>query len=233
MDTQQQTGSWVESMANNRAYSTYLPDGYDPARAYPVILLLHGCGSGTNNLPMERETGSDAIVVRGTGSRDDGCWLDGATGNDMDYIDAMLEDVKSRFCADVSQFFAVGYSSGSWVVNQLSCVRSDVFLGLASVTGGEPPLGDCDGPVARMFVHDRDDTSNLIAWSESARERMLDVNECSDETMPVEPSPCVSHQGCSEGHPVIWCETTGEGHNRQDNFAAPAFWDFFQELGAN
>lgn len=236
----QDQGTWVESMVDvngeDRAYSTHLPENYDPSRAYPVILLLHGCGSGTNNLPMENTVGSDAIVMRGTGSRDDGCWLDTPTGDDMDYIDAMIADVKARFCADTSQFFAVGYSSGSWVVNQLACVRPSVFRGLASVTGGEPPLGDCtDEPVARIFVHDANDTTNLIAWSRSARDRMLETNQCDDPptTTPKDPSPCVSYDGCLAEAPLVWCETSGQGHSRQDTFAAPLFWDFFQEVAAN
>lgn len=239
--TTQQTGTWVESMVSvdgeNRPYSTWLPPNYDPARAYPVIFLLHGCGSGTNNLPMETRVGEDAIVFRGTGSRDDGCWHDtpGGDESDMPYIDAMVADVEARFCVETKELFAVGYSSGSWVVNQLACVRSDVWRGLASVTGGEPPLPeDCGGPVARMFVHDAGDGTNLIAWSRSARDRMLETNECDapPATMPVEPSPCVTYQGCLPDYPVVWCETTGQGHNRQDNFAAPAFWNFFQSLRA-
>jgi poly(3-hydroxybutyrate) depolymerase len=240
MTTQQQTGTWVESMVSsggmNRAYSVYLPNGYDPERAYPVILLLHGCGSGTNNLPMEQQTGSDAIVIRGTGSRSDGCWEDSATGADVPYIDAMVADVKARFCADTSKFFAVGYSSGSWMANRLGCIRSDVFRGLATVTGGLPGnIQDCGGPIAHMFVHDLNDTTNLIAWSEPARDRLLEVNQCDESAQPVavDPSPCVSYQGCLPGYPVVWCATSGKGHARQDSFAAPAFWDFFQSLDDN
>lgn len=237
--TTQQTATWVESTVSvngqNRAYSTWLPPNYDPERAYPVIFLLHGCGSGTNNLPMETRVGEDAIVFRGTGSRNDGCWHDtpGGQDSDMPYIDAMVADVDARFCVETKERFAVGYSSGSWVVNQLACVRSDVWRGLASVTGGEPPLPEeCGGPVARMFVHDAGDNTNLIAWSRGARDRMLETNECDapPATTPVEPSPCVSYQGCLPEHPVVWCETTGQGHGRQDNFAAPAFWNFFQSL---
>ncbi len=239
--TTQQTDAWVETSVSvggqDRPYSTWLPQNYEPARAYPVIFVLHGCGSVTNNLPMETGTDSDAIIVRGQGSRDDGCWHDtpGGAESDMPFIDAMVEDVQARFCTDKSSFFAVGYSSGSWVVNQLACVRSAVFRGLASVTGGEPPLPeDCGGPVARMFVHDANDPVNLIPWSRSARDRMLATNECDDPAVsdPVDPSPCVSYRGCLPDYPVVWCETTGEEHARQDQFATPAFWHFFQGLRA-
>lgn len=237
METNQQTETWVESMVQSgsgqRAYSVRLPGNYDPTRPYPVILLLHGCGSGTNNLPMQNHVGDDAILIRGTGS-DGNCWNTSANGPDVAYVDAMIADVKARFCTDPEYFFAVGYSSGSWLANQLGCIRTSVFRGLATVAGGQPGLGTCEGgPIAHMFVHDQNDQDNLIQWNEPARNRLLNTNGCSNSTMPVEPSPCVSYQGCTPGYPVIWCATSGQGHSRQDGFAAPAFWNFFKSLMAD
>ncbi len=236
MDTSQQGGSWVEStvMTGNgtRPYSVWLPNDYDPMRAYPVIGLLHGCSSGTNNLPMERETGGDAILFRGTGSAADTCWDSGANGDDVAFVDAMMADVQARFCSDTSRFFVVGYSSGSWLADQLSCIRADVLRAIATVAGGNPGVRNCLGPIAQIFVHDTQDNSNGINGSESARDRLLMENNCdtSIDPVPEDPAPCVRYQGCDPGYPVVWCATTGEGHNRQDNFAAPAFWNFFQEF---
>ncbi len=237
MQANESKGSWVGTSVNvgggSRDYDVHLPTGYDSSKAYPVIMLLHGCGSYKNNVPMEGVAGNDAILLRGEGSRNDGCWMDGADTADMEYIDAMLEDINTRFCADTSRVFAVGYSSGSWVVNQLSCVRTDVFRGLASVTGGEPPIGQCSGdPTARIFIHDANDNTNQIAWSREARDRMLDANECDAPPMttPYDPNPCVSYDGCDEDNPLVWCQTTGQGHNRQDNFAPGVFWNFFKSL---
>jgi poly(3-hydroxybutyrate) depolymerase len=236
MSTTQMLSSWVQSnvMANgsSRPYSVYLPTGYDPMRAYPVVVLLHGCGSGTNNLPMERQTGADAILIRGTGSAADTCWTTNATGADVAFFDAMVSDVKARFCTDTGRFFAVGYSSGSWLANQLGCIRTSTLRALATVAGGNPGVRDCGGPIAHMFVHDQGDMSNGISGSESARDRLLTENGCDESITPVaeEPSPCVRYQGCDPGYPVVWCATTGQGHNRQDSMAAPAFWNFFKEF---
>lgn len=235
-ETNQQGGSWVESMVmtegGSRPYSVWLPEDYDPMRAYPVIGLLHGCGSGTNNVPMERQTGSDAILFRGTGSASGTCWESGANSADVAFVDAMLVDVQARFCADSSRMFVVGYSSGSWLADQLACIRADVLRGVATVAGGNPGVRDCAGPIAQIFVHDTEDMSNGIESSESARDRLLMENNCdtSIEPVPEDPEPCVRYQGCDEGYPVVWCQTTGEGHDRQDSLAAPAFWNFFQEF---
>jgi polyhydroxybutyrate depolymerase len=216
----------------NRPYSVRLPTGYDAMRAYPVIVLLHGCNSGTNNVPMEKATGADAILVRGTGSAADTCWSTSANGPDVAFFDAMVTDVKKRFCADEHRFFVVGYSSGSWLVNQLTCIRADVLRGAASVTGGESASGNCGGPVARIFIHDQDDTTNVIAGSVKARDRQLTQNMCDKaaQPTPVDPSPCTLYQGCAAGYPVEWCQTMGEGHNRQDSFAPSTFWNFFKAL---
>lgn len=227
---------WVESMVMtsgaNRPYSVRLPTGYDPARAYPVIMLLHGCSGGTNNVPMETVTGGDAILVRGTGSAANTCWNTSANGSDVAFFDSMVADVKARFCADERRVFIVGYSSGSWLVNQLTCIRADVVRGGASVSGGESSNGKCGGPVARIFLHDLNDNDNVIAGSEKARDRQLTQNMCDKAAapMPVDPSPCTEYQGCAAGNPVKWCQTTGKAHGRQDTFAPAAFWNFFKAL---
>lgn len=234
--TTQALDEWVDSMVMtsgaNRPYAVHLPLKYDEKRAYPVIVLLHGCGDGKNNVPMEDAVGTDAILVRGTGSAASTCWDTAANGKDVAFFDDMVKDVKARFCADESRVFAVGYSSGSWLVNQLTCIRADVLRGGASVTGGESASGQCGGPVARIFIHDSDDTTNVISGSEKARDRQLTQNKCDKAApaMAVDPSPCKLYQGCAAGYPVEWCQTSGKQHGRQDSFAPTTFWNFFKKL---
>lgn len=234
--TTQTANQWVESTVMtggaSRPYSVRLPSDYDPDRAYPIVVLLHGCGGGTNNVPMEKATGSDAILVRGTGSAASTCWDTSANGKDVAFFDALLADAESRFCADESRVFIVGYSSGAWLVNQLTCLRADVVRGAASVAGGESSNGRCGVPVARIFLHDTNDTDNPIASSERARDRQLTQNLCDESAPPadVEPSPCKAYSGCADGYPVHWCQTSGNAHGRQDSFAPSAFWSFFESL---
>jgi poly(3-hydroxybutyrate) depolymerase len=236
MTTTQTAGQWVQSNVTSggmsRPYSVRLPTGYTAAKAYPIIVELHGCGGGTNNVPMEKPAGSDAIVIRGTGSASGTCWDTSANGPDVAFFDAMVADTKARFCADENRVFAVGYSSGSWLVNQLTCIRSSILRGGASVTGGESASGTCKGPVARIFVHDKDDTTNVISGSEKARDRQLKQNGCDTSMQPVavDPSPCVRYPGCPTAYPVEWCQTSGQMHNRQDSWAPAAFWNFFKQF---
>lgn len=234
MASSQRTGSWitrpVTTGGGSRSYDVRLPQGFDAMTAYPAILLLHGCGNPTNNVPMEQVAGDAAIVVRGSGSKN-GCWQETASGADVPYLDAIMEDVQKSFCVDPSAWFAVGYSSGSWLANTLSCHRGDKFRGIATVSGGEPAeIKSCKGQHGRIYLHDATDNSNKLDSDIPSRARMLKTNLCGAETMPFDPSPCVEYQGCAAGYPVVWCQTSGQGHNRQDNLARTAFWNLFKKL---
>jgi hypothetical protein len=44
------------------------------------------------------------------------------------------------------------------------------------------------------------------------------------------PSPREAYAGCDAKLPVMWCQTSGKNHDRQDALAAPAFWSFFSGL---
>jgi polyhydroxybutyrate depolymerase len=223
-------GKSLEVDGTARQVWTYLPENYDPARAYPVVFLFHGCGNETNNVRMESVIGEDAVMIRGRAVED--CWDTGTNSPDLAFFDAMVADVEARLCIDTSRRFAVGYSSGSWLINTIECVRGGVLRAAGSVAGGAPRRNDCSGMIARVFVHDLDDNDNDISGSETERDRLLEVNGCDTaaEPVPEDPEPCARYQGCEPGYPVIWCETSGEGHGRQDGLAAEASWKLFSEL---
>ncbi|WP_438021784.1 alpha/beta hydrolase family esterase [Sorangium sp. So ce233] len=234
----QALNEWIEQPTRTiasveRHWWVRLPENYDPARAYPVVFMFHGCSSATNNVPMQNVTGDDAILVRGAGVSDGICWDASSDGPDLAFFDQMLADVLANTCADTSRVFAVGYSSGAWLTNMLECKRGDKLRATGTVAGGTPgrPSG-CVGQVARIFIHDVDDTSNSIESNHAERDRLLELNHCDAGAPPVpeDPAPCARYQGCDEGYPVIWCETSGQGHDRQDALAPGAFWGLFSEL---
>ncbi|WP_437644309.1 alpha/beta hydrolase family esterase [Sorangium sp. So ce362] len=236
-DASQPLAQWVAQPDLNiesvdRKWWVWLPAKYDPTRAYPVVFLFHGCSSGDNNVPMQRQTGEDAILVRGVGVSSNTCWDASANGPDVAFFDRMLDAVLQDHCADASRVFAAGYSSGAWLINTLECRRGDRLRAAGSVAGGAVNPRDCVGQVARIFVHDANDRDNDISGSVVERDRLLEANHCDAEREPVPeaPSPCVRYQGCDEGYPVIWCETSGQGHDRQDALAPAAFWGLFTEL---
>jgi poly(3-hydroxybutyrate) depolymerase len=237
MPAGQELGQWVEQPklevdGTDRQWWLWLPTGYEPTKPYPVVFNFHGCGGNENIVPMPKVAGDKAILVRGAGINDS-CWDQGPNGVDVKFFDQMLAEVAAKRCADTSRVFATGYSSGSWLVNSLECVRGDKLRATGTVAGGVQ-FGDdtpCVGKVARIFVHDSDDPENPIEWgNDGERARMVEQNHCMAATTPEDPAPCVRHDGCDPGYPVIWCETQGKGHDRQDDLAPAAFWKLFSSL---
>jgi polyhydroxybutyrate depolymerase len=222
-----------------RRWWVWLPETYDPTRAYPVVVLLHGCGNETNNVPVQNQSGQDAIVIRGVAQSD--CWNTQQNGPDIPFFDAMVEATQNNFCADTTRTFAAGYSSGSHLINALACYRGDVLRGAGTVSGGSPMRNNCTGPVARVFIFDIDDmeAGNSIEQTADERDRLLELNGCDTNLEPevFDPAPdlaqpprtCTRYQGCGD-NPIIWCETEGQMHGRQDQFASRAYWGMFSEL---
>lgn len=237
----QALNSWVEQpklsvAGTDRQWWVWLPTNYDPQKPYPLVFNFHGCGSSDNIVPMNKVTADKAILVRATGISDGVCWDANATGNDVKFFDQMLADVSAKRCVDTSRVFATGYSSGSWLVNTLDCERGDKLRASGTVSGGT--YGDkskCVGKYARIFIHDQDDTDNAIsAGDDKELPRLVTANHCmpQSDTNPVmeAPAPCARYQGCDPGFPVIWCQTSGKMHARQDALAPGAFWGLFSSL---
>lgn len=237
MPAGQALASWVEQPRldvrdNDRQWWLWLPEGYDPNRVYPVVFTFHGCGGPGNFIPLQDATGRDAIVVRGTGETDS-CWTYGADGDDVHFFDAMLADILAKRCADASRIFVAGFSSGGWLVNTLGCVRGDKIRGGGTVAGGVAiNTDDCEGPYARIAIHDTDDDTNPFdsQGTEEELDRLIAANHCTETTVAEDPAPCARYQGCDPENPVVLCMTSGKGHDRQDDLAKTAFWSFFSSL---
>lgn len=216
-----------------RRYWIWLPEGYDPAQPYPVVYQFHGCSGGdnpqNNNPPVQDQSGADAIHIRGRAVGE--CWDSGSEGPDVMFFDAMVADVEASWCADSERRFATGYSSGAFMSHRLGCQRADMLRGVATIAGG---MGgnDCSGQVATLIIHDVGDETVGIGASIGARDAYLERNGCDVEagTTPIDPKPCATYSGCDAGYDVVWCETTGQNHSRQDGLSAPAFWGFLSAL---
>jgi poly(3-hydroxybutyrate) depolymerase len=225
----------VDAAYAARNYYLRLPTGYNPAQAYPTVFLGPGCGGdGKSVLPIQDASKGNAILV-GLSPVGQCFKTNGATSPDNPFFDAVLKEVEASTCVDTGKIFVAGFSSGSWLANQLGCVRANVLRGQGNCTGGLPGgLATCAGPIAAILAHDTTDTANVIAGGIAARDRILKINGCvGTDTVAYDagtPSPCVQYTGCPAAYPVVWCPTTGKGHSDQIPISTTGFWKFWASL---
>ncbi len=134
----------------NRFYKTHLPLGYNYEKNYPVVFVFHG-GLGNPDI-IEEQTGfskkadqEEFIVVYpyGTGPFDkklltwntwDCCgYADKKNINDVDFIQAVLNQVKLKYNIDDKRVYATGLSNGGMMCYLLACELPNQFAAVAPV----------------------------------------------------------------------------------------------------
>ena len=231
------TASWggethratVDVGGTEREYIIEFPDPYDPNTPYPFVIGFHGFGGTMDNIfgqQLGREFDNQAIVVYPQGLGATSGWSYAPSSPDIDMFDAILEQVENELCVDRTRIFTWGFSAGGYFTNVLACVRGDVIDGSSPVAAGMPLASlDCVGPVPQFIAHGDADTVVSVAQGQGARDIWLNLNGCSDTTVPHETeSECVRYEDCESGDPVVWCELAGVGHGvHQDmGMEAPA-----------
>lgn len=211
----------------NRIYHMLVPNTYDPNHVYPIIFRWHGSGGNglSGGLGIEYSSNNDAIVVGADGLNAN--WDISDNSADLIFFDRMLESISKEYCIDRDRVFSYGFSMGGFFTNLLACERGDVVRASAAIAGGLAG-SNCTDKVASWYLHDLNDTTIPIAEGRAERDRRLTLNGCSAYFIDVG-NACVRYQGC-DTTPVIWCESSGIGHNIQANFAPPLVWDFFKNL---
>lgn len=222
-----------------RQYFVRLPGGYDPARPYSTVVVGAACGgNGMNGIPIQNAAKNEAIVVGLSPSEEvagrDCFMTESATSPEIDFFDAALTAVEAAYCVDQNNVFMSGFSSGSWLTNLIGCARGNVLRGQGNASGGPPPLPTCTGPIATIMVHDTTDGANSYDGGKQTRDRIRQLNGCTDQTAPWDPMypECVAYQGCMPGYPLVFCTTMGKGHTENVPFSTEGFWKFWSSLPA-
>jgi poly(3-hydroxybutyrate) depolymerase len=212
----------------SRRYRVFVPTTYDPAVATRLVFVFHGLGGDGNLIRsyfgFEANAAGQALFVYPDGLPIAG----GQTGwaaSDLPFFDAMVTELSATYCVDAQRIFATGHSFGGYMSNLVGCSRGAVVRAIAPVSGGLLG-GTCDRPVAAWLAHGTNDTTVNVSQGSAARDRWRTANGCAAGSQPVEPSPCVTYDGCGAGYPVVWCAFAG-GHFPLPAFIKPAIWSFF------
>jgi len=230
--------SSIDVEGTEREYILRVPDDYDPARPYPLILAWHGAQYSaewvdTGGEPQTgpyfgvlEEADGNAIFVAPQALT--GSWTN-QNGRDLAFADAMVERFEEELCLDESRLFSIGFSMGAIMTERLGCARADKFRAIAPLSGKWPddcPEGDL--PIAYFSAHGDVDMTITDDEGMAARDEFASRNGCSDETLDLERERCVAFQGCDAGYPVEWCSFSGD--HTPAPFAGEAIWEFLSQF---
>lgn len=212
--------------ANNkeRTFVVDVPQNYDGNRPHRLFFTWHWLGGNASDVVnlgyygIKAESDGSAIFVspQGLGGGGDGTtgWWN-ANGEDVQFLDEMMQRLLNNLCIDPQRVFSTGFSFGGMMSNTIGCQRSSVFRAIAPMAGNL--MGRCANndavPIAFFGVHGDADSGVTTQSGRDARDIIVARNHCRDETRPAGgsfPDYCIEYEGCDAGYPVFWCEFPGE-----------------------
>ncbi len=167
-----------------RPVTVRVPSGYDPQKPAPLLVMLHGYGSGgiLTDVYLKMTSLADAhgfFYVAPDGTRDsqgklfwnatdDCCDFDHTGVDDVAYLSALVTEIEGAYAIDPKRVFVMGHSNGGYMAHRLACDRADVFAAAASFAGATwldaskcaPP-----SPVGVVEIHGTKDEEVLYAGS--------------------------------------------------------------------
>jgi phospholipase/carboxylesterase len=132
---------------------TFLPTGYEPGYAYPLVLFLHGCGGSEKQLmrlgPALSRRNYVSIALRGPvpaerhGQRRGFRWGAGveADAYTEEYVFRALEQVDEMYHIHNRRIFLVGVGEGAELAYRLGIGYPERFRGIVSLNGCMPQRG--------------------------------------------------------------------------------------------
>ena len=155
-----------------RPYVVKQPANYDAAKAWPLVLMLHGYaesalfidgwfhfGSTVDDLGFllaMPEGTADATGMRFWNASETCCDLYGSGVNDVAYLQAVIDDMAFKFNVDPARIYVVGHSNGAFMAHRLACESADRIAAIVAVSGAAfKDIGKCKAsqPVAILQVH--------------------------------------------------------------------------------
>ncbi|MEZ4403819.1 MAG: hypothetical protein R3B06_27600 [Kofleriaceae bacterium] len=151
-----------------RPVELQVPRDFDPAKTYPLLIILHGYGAsgflqqGYFKLNDVADTGQ-LLVLAPDGTTDASgkqfwnadptcCDFGGADVDDVAYVGGLIDDVQAAW--PVAQVALLGHSNGAFMAYRMACERADVIGAIAGLAGHATSL-PCTPtrPVSVLHIH--------------------------------------------------------------------------------
>jgi polyhydroxybutyrate depolymerase len=144
-----------------RSYHVREPDGWDGVSPLPVMLHFHGWAR-TGKLPVKHQRISGhtrrrgVLLVAPNGLHK--TWRFRGGREDVDFAEAVLEDVMRRYPVDRETLFVSGYSFGSAMAWRFVCESGNDIRALFAVAGTLRQSETCvEAPAVVRHVHGTSD----------------------------------------------------------------------------
>lgn len=243
----------LDVAGNTRTFVLAAPSTYSAAEKYPLVLVLHGDGGdgalARAGIPFDEISAQEAIVAYPSGTNLGWNLYDPPDTNaDLAFLVALAASLETRFSVDPTRIFGMGFSSGAFMVNQVACRRPAFFRAIAPHSGGapneprDPAATKWDNDYTRcadqtrgsgpavFVIHGTADSEVSFASGDFTAGYWAYVDGCeTTRSTPFAPAPCVAHDACPPGKPVVFCAVPDLGHTVWTNAGAAA-WQFFRGL---
>ena len=154
----------------DRYYFIYKPDNLNTNISVPVLFALHGYGSSalshltyTNYFPLADRDNFIVLYPQGATTPtlsshwNVGGWTSKSTVKDIEFIETIIDLVKSKIQIDERRIYSSGMSNGGYMSYSLACNLGNKIAAIASVTGSMTPetYDDCNPgkPISILQIH--------------------------------------------------------------------------------
>ncbi len=157
---------------DTRPYQYKVPARYDRTKATPLVVMLHGFSANAASQELYFNFGALAdsrtflyaypdglknpLGLRYWNATEYCCDLFKSGVDDVAYVNAIIDDMSSKFNVDRKRIFIVGHSNGGFMAHRLACELSDKIAGIASLAGAQwtdPTRCVPKQPVAVAQIH--------------------------------------------------------------------------------
>lgn len=165
------------SVIAKRPYMSKAPASYDPAKQYPLIVLLHGLGGSGSNINgyfalnslvdsqgflLAWPDGTNSGFGRFWNATDVCCDVLNSGVDDVGYLNAVMADMSKRYNVDPKRVYIVGHSNGGFMAHRLACDSAIRIAAIISLAGAQwTDVSKCRPaePVAVLQIHGDADTT--------------------------------------------------------------------------
>jgi polyhydroxybutyrate depolymerase len=158
-------------VGGDRPAALVVPSAYDPARAWPLVVLLHGYGvdgklqAAYLGLTARAESMGFVLVVPDGTPDSDGlrfwnaspscCNFDGIEVDDVAYLRGLIDESRALVNIDPAHVALLGHSNGGFMAFRMACDAADLVTAVGAIAGSMSEGVTCTParPVSVLDVH--------------------------------------------------------------------------------